>query len=269
MKIGIDCRQIYEVKNNHGAGIERYVFNLVKNILRLGVEHEFVLFFRETVSEQTVQSLKRIRNFKVIKVKNRVPFFSNHVFFTFKLWAEWLDWCLFPANVMPFFYVGKSLLVIHDIAIYTHPEWFPNSQWFSKLIVVPSSLVKATKIVAISETTKNDLLRIFKIKKADKISVIYQGVVGSKISSPLAESEILKEFEVKKPFLFFVGTIEPRKNLIFLYKAFQRYLEESKNEIDFVFAGAKGWKDKKIFQVMRKINLALGGKRLHYLGKIS
>jgi glycosyltransferase involved in cell wall biosynthesis len=268
MRIGIDCRQIYDVEKNDGAGVERYVFNLTKALLHLGVEHKFVLFFDRKISDKTIKSLKRIRDFKVVKVRNRLPFFSNHVFFTFKLWAEFLNWMIFPANTMPFLYIGKSLLVVHDMAIYSHPQWFSGEQWFLKLIVMPSSLAKATKIITISKTTRNELLGVFKMKQS-KVRTVYPGVNDKKIYSEMATREVLTKFNIIKPFLFFVGTIEPRKNLVNLFLAFEKFKKNNPLDVELVVAGAKGWKDSKIFSQLERSNKNFKQPIIRYVGQIT
>lgn len=271
MRIGIDCRQIYDVEKNEGAGVERYVYNLTKALLKVGSEHKhkFVLFFNYKISEQTIKSLKRINDFKVIKVRNWLPFFSNHVFFTFKLWAEFLHWMIFPANIMPFLYVGKSLLIVHDMAIYAHPEWFPNEQWFVRLINGPSSLVKATKIVTISKTTRIDILDQRKLRNERKVKVVYPGVTERKEPTELAKNEVFRKFNIFKPYLLFVGTIEPRKNLPLLFEAFKIYLSQTKVDLELIVAGDKGWKYKPIFEALDAVNNFWGKTIIRYIGKIT
>ncbi|OGF31899.1 hypothetical protein A2223_01860 [Candidatus Falkowbacteria bacterium RIFOXYA2_FULL_35_8] len=269
MKIGIDCRQIYDIEKNIGAGIPRYIFHLVKNILSQDKQSDFVLFFDEKISQQTIDSLKVERNFKIIKVKNQVPFFSAHFFFTLQVWREFLDWTIFPSGSMPFFYLGKSLLIIHDLIIYTQPHWFPNKQWFSKLLVVPASVTKASKIVTISEATKKTLLYLFKFRQDKDIRVIYSGITPTRDYGQLAVEEVMKEHRITKPFLLFVGTIEPRKNLNCLINAFYQYKKETKTEIELIIAGAKGWKYKNFFNRLNEKNQLLGTEAIRYIGKVS
>lgn len=269
MIIGIDCRVIYDVGKNKGAGVERYVFYLVKNLLKYDKKNQYVLFFSGKTSQMTIDSLKRSGNFKMKIVTENFSFISRHLFFTFTLWRYGLDRMIFPANVMPLFYVGKSILIIHDLAIYYHPEWFPNKQWFAKLILVPGSVAKATDIVTVSQSTKEELLDLFKFKKSKNIHVIYPGVFTKKISSEKAKDDILEKYQIKGRFLFFVGTIEPRKNLINLFKGYEKFVLDYSERIPLLIAGVKGWKFKKIFRHLGKTNKNLGWEGIIYLGKIS
>jgi len=269
MRIGIDCRVIYDVEKNKGAGVERYVFNLVKNILLQDKKNEYVLFFDKKTSQHTIDSLKKFGHFTPQIFNNKVPFFSNHFFFSFMLWGEWLDRMIFPANVMPFFYIGRSALVIHDVAIYNNPEWFPQGQWFSKMLLVPSSVMKATDIVTVSQTTKDDLLDLFKFKPEKRIHVIYPGLLKEKDSSILTQEKVMKEFNINYDYLLFTGTIEPRKNLLRLLKAFSLYAQETDSKINLLITGAKGWKYKRIFFQIKKINKKLDRRAVKYLGKVT
>jgi glycosyltransferase involved in cell wall biosynthesis len=270
MRIGIDCRIIYDVGANRGAGVERYVYSLVKYLLKHDSRNHYVLFFNHHVSAETIESLKKIRDFEVVLYKNWFPFVSNHVLFSFILWSQWLDRMIFPANTMPFLYVGRSILVIHDLVIYNHPEWFPNKQWFSKMLLVPSSVMKATTIVTVSQSTKNDLLDLFKFKPEKDIQVIYPGITEPKVIGEMAIDEIVTKRHLVNEYLFFTGTIEPRKNLINLFKAFEQYIEESGNETTrLIVAGARGWRYKKIFRRLHRVNENLSRRAIIYLGRVS
>lgn len=269
MRIGIDCRIIYDVKENKGAGVERYVFYLVKALLKNDQSNEYVLFFPDSISQQTIDSLKKQRNFEAVRVSDKLGFISRHLLFTFRLWGAFFDRMIFPANVMPLFYVGKSLLVIHDLAIYNHPEWFPNKQWFSKIILVPGSVAKATTIVTVSQATKNELLDLFKFKKNKNIHVVYPGLSLVKADSYQIGQEVKNKYKINNDYLFFVGTIEPRKNLVNVFSGYYKFIKSSKLKIPLVIAGARGWKYKKIFSYLKKINQQLGWQAIQYIGKIT
>ena len=132
MKIGIDCRKFYDVHANNGAGVERFVYHLVRTMMALDQKNDYVLFFYTDISPETIHKVRannpRVKIVKLFKTKSRIPLFDNHFRFSQLLNKEKLDITIFPANVIPLFYRGKSILVIHDLSIYLHPEWFPDRQ---------------------------------------------------------------------------------------------------------------------------------------------
>ncbi len=273
MKIGIDCRKFYDVQQNLGAGIERYTYHFVRNLLKHDQINDYVLFFYSDISPETVHKIKgtnsRVKIVKLFRQSSKIPLWDNHIRFSHLLKCENLDNCIFPANVIPLFYNKNSILIIHDLAIYLHPDWFPEKQWFSTKILVPASIRKAKKIVAISQCTKNDLLKIFKINK-DKVSVIYPGVRIKDTYLPDEITTIKNKFEIKGDYCLFLGTIEPRKNILNLIKAFSNYLfENEESKIDLVLAGNKGWKYNLVFKNLNCLNQRLINSRIKYIGKIS
>ncbi len=265
MRIGIDCRKIFDPIKNSGAGVERYTFNLVKNLLGIDEENEYVLFLPNNYSKEAIDILISEKQVKIVKVrKGKIPFFSRHLFFSVKLYKEKLDLALFPANVIPLGYGKRSYLFIHDLIIYKHPEWFPAGQFFVKKIVVPMSIKRADKILAISQSTKKDLHELFKVEEK-KIEIIYPSV---DIYPEIEEEQIKKikkKFYLEKRYLFFVGTLEPRKNLVNTIKAFKKLLEDIP-DIDLYIAGHVGWHYEKIVMAARK---ARGKTNIKFLGPVT
>lgn len=273
MKVGIDCRNFYDVHLNRGAGVERYVYHLVKTLLSRDDKNEYVLFFYSDLSPETIHKVKghnsRVKIVKFFSSTSRIPLLDSHWRFSSILKKEKLDLAIFPANIIPFFYRRRSILVVHDLAIYLEPDWFPEKQWFSTHILVPRSIRKANLIVAISESTKADLRNIFKVPE-QKIKVIYPGVVAKNGYLEEERAKVIKKFDIRGDYLLYIGTIEPRKNIFNLIKAFSNYIFENEEEkMSLVLAGVKGWKYQPIFQYLNDINKRLTSSQIKYIGTVS
>lgn len=273
MKIGIDCRKFYDIHLNKGAGVERFTYHFVKNLLNMDENNEYVLFFYSDISPETIHRVKaskvRVKIVKVFRSTSPIPLFDSHLRFAHHLKKENLDLTIFPANVIPLTYRRKSILVIHDLAIYLHPEWFPDRQWFSTKILVPISLKKAKTIVTVSQNTKEDLLKLFNINE-EKIRVIYPGVVVKDNYIEEEVQKVLQKFDIREKYLLYIGTIEPRKNIKNLIKAFSTYLfENEESNVNLVLAGIKGWKFQPIFKYLQNINQRLPKSQIKYIGKVS
>ncbi|NQT49607.1 glycosyltransferase family 4 protein [Candidatus Kuenenbacteria bacterium] len=273
MRIGIDCRKFYDIHLNLGAGVERYTYHLVKNLLEADKENDYVLFFYSDISPETIHKVKmnssRVKIVKLFRSSSKIPLLDSHIRFSWLLKKEKLDLTVFPANVIPLFYNKKSILIVHDMAIYLHPEWFPERQWFSTKFLVPRSIKKAHTIVAISQNTKQDLIKLFKVSE-EKIRIIYPGVVVKDTYLPEEIDKVKKKFNIKNNYVLFIGTIEPRKNILNLIKAFSNYIfENEESDVSLVLAGIKGWKFQPIFQVLNNINKRLMNSPIKYVGKVS
>lgn len=273
MRIGIDCRNFYDVHANRGAGVERYVYHFVKNLLAMDEHNDFVLFFYSDISPETIHKVRgnndRIRIIKLFRHKSKIPLYDNHLRFSRSLKKEKLDLTIFPANIIPLFYRKKSILILHDLAIYLHQEWFPDRQWFSTKILVPLSLRKAKIIVTVSQSTRDDVLGLFKVNP-DKIRVIYPGVIIKDNYIAEENKKVLEKFDIYNDYVLYLGTIEPRKNILNLIKAFTNYLfENEESNINLILAGNRGWKFQPIFQYLTNINHRFPKAQVKYIGKVS
>ncbi|MFA5927107.1 MAG: glycosyltransferase family 1 protein [Patescibacteria group bacterium] len=155
---------------------------------------------------------------------------------------------------VPIFYGGRVVVTIHDLALKHFPENMTGvSGWFLSKFV-PWTFKRADRIIAISESTKRDAVKFLGISP-DKISVILSGVSDFFTPSDEAEKKmVLDKFglETNKYFLF-VGTLEPRKNLVFLVRALAPILANNPG-YKLVLAGKRGWQHEELLSEMRNMS---------------
>src|SRR4030042_3395242 len=267
MKIGIDCRTILNVQFGELAGVGHYTYYLIKYLLEIDKQNEYVLFFydRRIKAPEFEQPNVKIVYFPGLENIGKIPFFYRHWFIPQILRLYRLDVYHNPANIIPIFYFKKSIITIHDLAIYKNPEWFPDHQFFTKRILIPWSVAKAKKIIAVSQNTKDDLIKLFRVKK-DKVEVIHEGVEDYN-NLKIDETKIEEKFKIKEPYFLFIGSLEPRKNLVRLIEAYAEFLKENENKkFKLVLAGKRGWKFEPIFSTIERLGLS---GNVIYLGYIS
>jgi len=291
MRIGIDCRTILNPGYGEHAGVGHYTYYLISNLLDIDKKNHYVLFFDNLLSKSAADELIRgranaeIKFFPFHRYKHYLPFAFSHLLIAATLEREKLDLFHSPAYVLPLTYKGKSVVTVHDLAIYKHPEWFPSKflvgQKFSTKTLVPQSLKKAKKIIAVSKHTKKDIQEIFKIK-GEKIEVIYEGVEFWNLSSKtegvcglegkICFEDMSAKYGLKDNYVLFLGTIEPRKNLVALIKAFYNLIDKApafRGKYQLVLAGARGWKYEGVFREIEKCCEKLNmGNAIKYIGYI-
>ncbi|MBR0093241.1 MAG: glycosyltransferase family 4 protein, partial [Lachnospiraceae bacterium] len=154
----------------------------------------------------------------------------------------------------------RSVVSIYDLSFFRFPQ-ATNSRgtllylkYFSR-----RACRTADGIHAISEATKKDIREVYGTD-ADKIRVIY-------LDAPKAKrtAEAGKTFHPKAPYFLFVSTIEPRKNLITLLKAYERFMENTRQETDLVLAGRMGWKTNEFSEALRQHAYR---NRIHVIGYV-
>ncbi|MCX6740610.1 MAG: glycosyltransferase family 1 protein [Candidatus Parcubacteria bacterium] len=256
MRIGIDCRRILDVKHNQSAGVGYYTYYLIKNLLKIDKTNQYFLFLYDARInlDDLRQDNVQIVYFPGLENIGKIPFLYRHVIVPHVLKLYKLDVYHNPAYVIPFFYFGKSVITIHDMAYYKNPAWFPDHQFFNTKILTPLSIWKAKKIIAVSESTKKDTIKYFKVKE-DKIKVILEGI-DDYCNIVVDENKIDSKLKFTPSYFLALGTLEPRKNLVRLIKAFDKFLKEnSGSNFKLVLAGKKGWKYEPIFEIIEALKL--------------
>lgn len=252
MRIGIDCRTILNPGLGEVAGVGHYTYFLVKHLLEIDKENEYVLFFdyRMPDAGEFEQANTKIWRFPFSQYKKFLPFSYSHMLITAMILKNRLDVFHSPANVIPLSYPKTAVITVHDLAIYKNPAWFPG-QIFSTKLLVPQSLKRAKHIIAVSESTKRDIQRIFSIP-ASKITVIYEAPFVQPINVKDRNVDVVKKYRLNHPFLLFVGTIDVRKNIGPLVRAFTDLRKNPRfKNIELLLAGGKGHKADEILEDIR------------------
>ncbi len=259
MRIGINARNILPGKLE---GFGHYSLEVISRIVQRHPEHQFVLFFDRKV----VLPFEKTPNVEIVTVfpPTRHPL----------LWVWWFNFALpkqFKKHQIDFFWSPDGYLslrtdvpqmaTIHDINFEHHPEDMPAnvSKYFRQYF--PQFAAKAQHILTVSNYSKTDLVKTYLVPES-KITAIHNGVSG--VYQPLAEDEkisIQQEITQGRPYILFVGSLHPRKNVQRLLSAFDRLSGEFPS-VDLVIVGSAMWKEK-FLTIPEKIS-----NRLHFTGHL-
>jgi glycosyltransferase involved in cell wall biosynthesis len=145
-----------------------------------------------------------------------------------------------------------------DLAFLLFPKFFKKKDTSQLTSWTRYSVKKAKKIIAISANTKKDIQRYYHTP-SEKIIVAYPGHSSYLTVKDKENQSILSKYKLDKGYILFVGTIQPRKNLIRLIQAFENLKEEN----HLVIAGKKGWIYKDIERI---IEYSPKKDKIHQLG---
>ena len=236
LKIGIDAR-FFGPKQK---GLGRYVQKLVENLEKTDLNNRYIIFLRK---DNFLNYNPKNKNFKKVLANYRWYGFKEQIFFPFKIRKYKIDLMHFPHFNVPIFYFKPFIITIHDLILKRFPTQrastlVPAYYWLKNLtyqIVILSAIKRAKKIIAVSNYTKNDILKYFKVKSS-KIKVIYEGVsLDSKVKDVSSNN-------LSKKYLLYVGNAYPHKNLERLILAFNKLIKDESNlylilvgEIDYFY----------------------------------
>ncbi|MFA6475136.1 MAG: glycosyltransferase family 1 protein [Patescibacteria group bacterium] len=269
MRIGIDCRTILNPGIGEQAGVGHYTYYLVKYLLKLDKTNQYVLFYdhRSTSVLEFKRKNVQLIQFPLSEYKKYLPLAYSHVLVTRIINQAKLDVFHSPANVLPLQYNKPAVVTVHDLAIYQHPEWFPDKQDFSVKVLVPRSLRKAKQIIAVSQSTAHDVIKQFQISQ-EKIIVVPEGYETVKSPSKLTIHAVRKSFHLKEKYFFYVGTLEPRKNIAGMIQAFDALVRRKPKrykDVQLVLAGGKGHQFTDTYAAIQAVRAG----SVRYIGYIS
>jgi len=270
MRIGIDCRTILDPERGEAAGVGHYTYHLIENLLKIDTKNKYVLFFDRRVGDagHFKQRNSEIKFFPFIEYKTFLPIAYSHFLVAAYVSRERLDVFHSPACTVPLAYSKNSVVTIHDMAIYQNKSWFPG-QIFSTRIVVPQSVKKAKRVISVSNYTKQDLVKFMQIPE-ERVTVVYNGVdikIDERHSAESRKDYLKNKFGVEKKYVLFVGTIQPRKNVMGVIQAFDRLRGTSAyDDFQLVISGKKGWDNDDVFRAIRQFGLT---KKVIFTGYIT
>ncbi len=229
--IGIDASRILPGRL---TGTERYSLRITEALLTVGTEHRYRLY----LNREKAVPIALPPHAELCSIP--FPRLWTHARLSVELRRRPVDVLFVPAHVVPLFAPGPVVVTIHDLGYRYEPEAHP---WHSRLYLEWStrwSVRRATRVIAISETTRNDLLRFYRVPE-EKIRVIPHGVDPHFTPQPLeAQHRARGRYGLRGPYVLYVGTIQPRKNLVRLVRAFER-LADHEPDLELVLAGSRGW----------------------------
>lgn len=261
MKIAIDLRSL---SSGTVSGVENYCMNLVESLLLLDRQNQYILFYNSFSGLKNAQTEKeaqlRVGDFRYVNSQIKTTRYPNRLLnlaLNFrmikleKLMGD-CDWFFLPNlnqfNISP---KTKLAITVHDLSPVVTPEFynFRRKLWH-KFLNYKKAFLRADVLFAVSEYTKNNLIRIFNIHP-DKIKVVYPGINHQIFNQNISinqQRQVRNVYRLPGDYILFLNTIEPRKNVAGVISAF----EKIKSPASLVIAGRLGWKYKKDFALIKK-----------------
>jgi len=213
------------------AGVGVYTTQVLKAMAVARPDCRFTVFVPAGVAGEGTPSVS-YRRFP------EVPFVGRHLRWPARLRRLGADVFFGAVGALPLMDVGSpSVITVHDLAIYRNAGWFPQRQPLSTRWVVPSSLRRADRVIAVSRNTALDAEELFGVDRS-RITIVPHGVSAG--LRPMGGDELASARErlaLPERFILFVGTIEPRKNLLTLLEAWAMLRDRP----DLVIVGGWGW----------------------------
>ncbi len=250
MRIGIDAR----ILGYRRAGIGKYSQRLIEHLAQLEKEDEFYIFHNWRDRNQLVRQSNFHRRILLTPSHNR-----------FEQWVLPLESSLYrldllhsPDFIPPFRRSYRSVITVHDLAFLRFPH-FVTADSAHHYGLIDQAVRRTDHIIAVSESTKSDLVNMLGADER-KVTVIHEA--ADPIFHPIQDEAAIRVARQKygladSPYIFFLSTIEPRKNLATLLYAFRALLDEypATRGIKLAIAGEEGWLFQRVFELYHELAL--------------
>jgi glycosyltransferase involved in cell wall biosynthesis len=257
MRIGFDATVL---TRSHTTGVDRFGAEIIRHLIASSSEHRFVVSYFQRGRDEVLASIRdphpevefrRVglmpaRLYRILHRVHLAPPFDV-------LSRSTADVHVFPDFVRWPLLTGRSIVVVHDLAFERQPRYVPARTRAYLRALVPRSLAGADGIVAVSEFTKQELMATYGLDP-HTIAVVPNAVDHELFyRRDRAEIEaVMDKFSIDRPYVLFTGTIEPRKNVAGLLRAFAATREEIRRDHALVLAGDKGWLDDDIERLVKE-----------------
>lgn len=239
MRIVIDLTSLAD----NFTGIERYAACISREMIKQSAE-EYVLIFKEKIHASFVDICEQ-KNVEPVVLKPCHKLLFNQIRLPWALRKYKADWYLFLAFPVPVLLFKKNMIsTIHDICCWDCPETMNGlSKWYFR-ISHRVAMWKCRYIITISEFSKKRIVERLKYRK-EKLLLVYCGIDEKFRRLEITDEkrqELIEKYQLPDRYLLSLSTLEPRKNLSLLIRAYAKLIEQKQIETPLVLAGRKGWK---------------------------
>lgn len=247
MRIGVDARNLVPKL----SGIGRYVLETSRHLSQIG--HEVYLYLPETPNDQN--SLPQVESVDISSFKgalSRIVWGNSYL--PLKAKKDKIDVLWGPAHRLPIMSASgvPQVVTIHDLVWQYASSTMRFQGWVGERVFMKPSIKRAERVVAVSNATKVSLSERYPWSQ-NKIDVVYPGCTPF---APDLSAAGLKRFDLDRPYVLFVGTLEPRKNLLRLLESFAALSADTRSKLLLVIAGGQGWGLSDLTTEISRLNIA-------------
>ncbi len=255
MKIAIDIRTVTPVR----SGVGNYVLNLLEGLRRVAPQHQYFLVGLPHNLDTLGWPLEADQIYRTAISHESHPLGDmwEHCWLPRVLEKNRVDVLHGPATLIPLRRGGyASVVTVHDLVAFLFPETIPRKYAVYMRWLLTKVVKRADRIISVSYNTKEDMVRILGVEP-EKITVVHEAAQPQ--FRPIKDRDKLEQvrrrYGIPGPFIYHMGNIEPRKNLVRLVRAFMLARQELHRPVHLVITGQKGWLTGKLFRSLGGLDL--------------
>jgi len=247
--IGVDGNEANLTQNRVGSN--QAVFGLLNGLYTVDQSNRYIIYL-STPPMSDMPTPRKNWQYRIIPPP--------------KFWTQWRlpadlflnkprpDVFLSPSHYAPRFSPVPYVVIVADLGYLKFPQFYTKKDYWQLKSWSEYSIKRSARIISVSQTTKKDIIEFYNIPPS-KISVVYHGYDKSRFHKNYSESKIkrvLKKYNITQPYILFIGSLRPTKNIERLIEAFGLLNDE---QTALVLVGKKGWMYTSIFEKIKMLKL--------------
>jgi glycosyltransferase involved in cell wall biosynthesis len=261
MRIAINANLVSFSGTYRQAGVSKYTELLINNLGEIDSSNEYLIYFGNGPHPPEFAAAP---NFRLVqsRLNTEEPLIRiawEQFIAPFRLLWDRPALLHCPVNVMPLLALPRTVITIHDLGFMRFPERYKKAKRLYLHALTALSAKRAKHLITPSEAIRQEVIELLKIPP-ERVTAIAEGVSEHFKPYPTEEvAQFRREKGLPAKFVLYVGTLEPRKNIPALIKAFAQWRSENPTEAEgvrLVLGGAKGWFYEEIFRLVEQLGLS-------------
>ena len=250
-RVGLNAHLLSLTASYRGAGINGYIYQLLRHLPAADAALDYVAYLHDPQFASGDDLTVRRSGWDTRSPWRRIVWEQT------RLAAETQRLALLHglAFAGPLVARCPTVITVHDLSFLRFPEAFRRGNRLYLSLFTRISTRRAARVIAVSESTRQDVIALCGVPARRVISVPNGVTAAFCPAEPAAVAEFRRRSGLPDRFILYLGTLEPRKNLVRLVDAYDAWRKASREDVPLVLAGGKGWFYDTVFARVAELGL--------------
>jgi glycosyltransferase involved in cell wall biosynthesis len=233
------------------TGVGNYTRQLLMHMLALSGEYDFLLKANRSEAIQDLTASARARPL-IQSVPSRMLWMQGVL--PRQLRATKPDLCHYPNSIAPLRSPCRYVVTIHDMTLSLLPHYHPGRKRVMVRPLIPLIARGAARIITVSEHARADIVRLLGVAPERVVVVPEAAAPIFHMASAEEQARVRARYRLNRSYVLYVGTLEPRKNLVRLIRAWYALWQRGAIPHQLVLVGGRGWQDAAIYTTIAELD---------------
>jgi glycosyltransferase involved in cell wall biosynthesis len=265
MKIALNAQLLSRAPSYRSAGINRVIYELLAHLTTVPSRSRYVVYAPESAENRELLASPnvepRLTRLPTYRPAMRIGW--EQTLLPVELRRRRVDLLHSLAFVSPFLWRGPTVVTVYDLSFLRFPEVFNRANRVYLSTMTPPSLRRADRVITISEFVRQEVIRLCGVDPDRVTAIPLAADARFRPAEPEAVARFRRERELPARFILYMGTLQPRKNIETLVRAYAQLRQDGHLEQALVLAGGRGWQYESIFALVRQLGLE---SQVHFPG---